>query len=230
MNKEYLLYNDNELNSLFYVKALKYDKRTFIQYYISLLKKNHLLFFSFYNSQIIKIFLFIFFFSINFTINALFFNDKTMHKIYIDEGEYNFIYQIPQIIYSGIISTIISVIIKYLALSEKLILEIKNSKTSEELELKQEKNYKILKIKFILFFIISFILLFLFMFYMTCFCGIYENTQIHLIKDTIISFAISLIYPFGIYLIPGFCRIPALRAEKKDKEYLYKISKLTQNI
>ena len=235
-DKNFVDYNDNELNSLIYEKALKYDKRTYIQYYISLLKNKHLLIFSFYwnnndyNSQIIKIFLFIFFFAVHFTINALFFNDKTMHKIYIDEGKYNIIYQIPQIIYSGIISGVITTIIKYLALSESLILEIKDSKTIEELELKNKENLRILKIKFIFFFIITFILLFVFMFYITCFCGIYENTQIHLIKDSIISFGLSLIYPFGLNLIPGICRIPALRAQKKEKEYLYKISKLAQSI
>ena len=59
---------------------------------------------------------------------------------------------------------------------------------------------------------------------------IYENTQIHLIKDSVIGFGLSLIYPFGIYLIPGIFRIPALRAQKKDKEYMYKFSKITQSI
>ena len=68
------------------------------------------------------------------------------------------------------------------------------------------------------------------MFYMICFCGIYENTQTHLIKDSVIGFGLSLIYPFGIYLIPGIFRIPALRAQKKDKEYMYKFSKITQSI
>ena len=121
-NKEILEYNDNELNSLLYEKALIYDKRTFIQLYISLLKVNHLLIFSFYinkkdyNSQVIKIFLFFFFFSVHLAINALFFNDDTLHRIYMDEGAFNFIYQIPQIIYSSIISVVIDIIIKYLAL------------------------------------------------------------------------------------------------------------------
>ena len=68
------------------------------------------------------------------------------------------------------------------------------------------------------------------MFYITCFCGIYENTQLHLIKDSIISFGLSLIYPFGLNLIPGICRIPSLRAQKKDQEYLYKISQIAQSI
>ena len=138
-----LEYNDNELNSLNYDEAIKYDKRSFIQYYFSLLKANHLLIFSFYsnnkdyNSQIIKIFLFFFFFSLNLTINALFFNDNTMHKIYIDEGNFDFIYHIPQILYSAIISTIISTIIKYLSLSEKNVTEIKQIEKKSNLKQSQ---------------------------------------------------------------------------------------------
>ena len=113
--------NDQELNSLNYKEAITDDKRTYVQYYLSLLRANHLLIFSFYkndrdyNSRIIKIFLFFFFFCVHFTVNALFFNDSTMHKIYIDEGSFNFIYQIPQIILSALISGVINFIIKYLA-------------------------------------------------------------------------------------------------------------------
>ena len=61
------LYNliDKEINSLTYEEALKYDKRSYIQYYLSLLKTKHLLIFSFitkneYNSRVIKICLFFF--------------------------------------------------------------------------------------------------------------------------------------------------------------------------
>ena len=84
-----LKYNEYELNSLSYEDALKSDIRSFSQYYFSFMKNNNLLLFSFYpikdyNSQIIKISLFFFFFSSHFTINALFFTDETMHKIYID--------------------------------------------------------------------------------------------------------------------------------------------------
>ena len=56
------------------------------------------------------------------------------------------------------------------------------------------------------------------------------NTQIHLIKDSVISFGLSLIYPFGIYLIPCMFRIPALQAKKKDKRCLYKLSQFAQNL
>ena len=117
-----------------------------------------------------------------------------------------------------------------MALSENIIFEIKREKSIIFLKNKKIEIYRKIKIKFILFFIMSFFLLLLFMYYISCFCGVYINTQIHLIKDTIISFAISLIYPFGIYLIPGIFRLSSLRAKDKNQECLYKFSYLFENL
>ena len=61
------------------------------------------------------------------------------------------------------------------------------------------------------------------------FCVIYKNTQIHLIKDTLMSLGFSLIIPFGIYLFPGFFRIPALSNRKNKNVCLYKFSKILQS-
>ena len=199
--KNKMNYKDFELNILDYKKAIKYDKRNYIQYYLSLLKYNHLLVFSFfnirdYNSLIIKIFLFFFFFTTYFAVNALFFTDQTMHKIYEDNGTFNFIYHFPIIIYSSLISGIINAIIKQFALSQKNMIEFTHIKKKENLEEKAKNTLKKLKIKFILFFIISFIFLLFLGYYIICFCGIYSNTQIILIKDTLISFALSMVYPF----------------------------------
>ena len=230
--KKVLERNDLEINSLPYDEALINDKRTFIQYYLSLLRANHLLIFAFYkndedyNSRIIKIFLFFFFFSVHLTVNALFFTDKTMHKIYLDEGTFNFIYQIPQIIYSALISGFINAIIKYLSLSQKIIIEIKQEKNNKNYELIKGKTIKILKIKFTLFFIITFINLGFFFYFISCFCGIYVNTQIYLIEDTVISFGTSFLTPFVINLIPCSLRICALRCKKKNKNCIYKLSQL----
>ena len=157
----------------------------------------HILIFSFYtytdyNSKFIKIILFLFSFSLSFTINALFFNDTTLHKIYEDKGEYNFIYQIPNILYSTIITSLINIIIKYLSLTEKEILEIKNEKNF--LKDKIYTNLKKMSKKLIIFFILTFLFLLFFWFYLTCFCGIYKNSQIHLITDTSSSFGLSFLY------------------------------------
>ena len=113
-----------------------------------------------YNSKSIKICLFLFNFSLYFTINSLFFNNATMHRIYIDKGSFNFIYQIPQIAYSSIISGAINSIVTFLSLSEKNIIRLK--KDIFITEKKVEKLIKCLKIKFFLFLEIEFSLLLLF--------------------------------------------------------------------
>ena len=215
--------------------ALQYDKRTYFQYYISQLKKKHLIIFSFfptndYNSKIIKICIFFFSFSFYIFVNTLFYNDASMHKIYQSKGEYDFIYQIPKIIYSTLISGIIIFIIRYLALTEKNILQIKNEKNNENIYIITKIKIRKIKIKFVLFFILSFIFLCFFWYYISCFCAIYKKSQIHLFKDTIISFTLSLLYPFLLNLLPGIFRIPSLRDKNKNKECLYKFSKVVQLI
>ena len=216
--KKLLGFTDYELNSLNYNEALIHDKRQYLEYYFSLLKLNHLLIFTFcsedYNSRIIKIFLFFYFFGVHFTVNALSFSDSTMHQIYEDHGSFNFIYQIPQIIYSSIISGVLNSIIKYLSLTVNSIISIKQDKDSENLDKKVKKLFDVLKVKFTLFFIITFLLLFLLWYYITCFCGIYTDTQIHLIKDSLISFGFSFVYPLGIFLLPGIFRVIALNDKK----------------
>ena len=176
-----------------------------------------------YNSKIIKIILFLFSLALYYTVNALFFTDSTMHKIYKDKGSFVIIYQIPQIFYSSIISSIINIIIKTLSLSEKNIIQLKNEENKKK---KASELIKCLIIKYIFFFILTFLFLLFFWYYLSCFCAVYRNTQIHLIKDTMISFTFSLFYPLGINLIPGTFRIPSLKSSKKNKKGLYNISKI----
>ena len=93
----------------------------------------------------------------------------------------------------------------------------------------KKKTIKCLKIKFVLFFIFSFMILGLFWYYIVCFCGIYVNTQIHLISDSFISLITSLFLPFALCLIPGIFRISSLRAEKPTLGFLYKFSGFLEN-
>ena len=160
------------------------------------------------------------------TVNAFFFTDYTMHQIYTNNGKLDLLKHIPQIIYSSLISSVVNTILKQLSLSENNILSIKQTKQMKT-SIKRAKNVKsYLQIKFIIFFIISFLLILFYWYFISCFCAVYTNTQIILIKDSLISFGISMLYPFGISLIPGFFRIPALRAKNKDKVCIYKISQL----
>ena len=225
--------NDSALD---YNEAINLDHRTYLQYYISLLKYNHPIMLSFgpsidYNSKIIKIFLFFFLINLCHDINALFFTTRVIDKIYEDKGKYNFSYQISHILYTALISKFIDSLLKYLALSQDNIIELKKEKKKQILA----NNYIIqiirnLKIKFISFFIITFIIIVFFWLYLTCFCGVYENSQKHFIIDSFISLIISLLLPFITYLIPGIFRILALRAEKHYKGLLYIISSILEKI
>ena len=221
--------NDKELNELEYKQALKYDHRTFFEYYCSLLKTNHIIVKVFnlkdYNSRIIKIYLCFFNFGIYLSINALFFTDKTMHQIYQDDGEFNFVYQLPQIIYSAIISFFCQFIMEKLSLSQDNIIEFKGEKLVGDIAKKAKILLNTLYFKFIIFFIFSFLFLIIFWYYTSCFCAVYKNTQFHLIKDAMISFGTSMITPLGISLIPGLFRIPAL---KKRKSLMFTFSRILQ--
>ena len=118
--KNIMKYHDDEINVMSYDLALQYDNKTYCEYYVSLLKTKHNLIFSFfnnndYNSIIIKIDLFFIGFTIYYTVNALFYNDDTMHKIYESKGSFDLEYQLPIILYSSIISMILNTLLKILA-------------------------------------------------------------------------------------------------------------------
>ena len=224
-NKETL--TEFEMNSLTYELALILDKRNYFQYYWSLLKQKHLILFTFlpandFNVPSLKISLFILSFSLYFTINGFFFNDESMHKIYKNNGAFIIIYQIPQILYSTIVSSFINALLKTLSLSQKDILRIKEEKDNKIAMQKSKQIKKCIQIKFIIFFILSFLLILFFWYFISCFCGVYKNTQTILIKDTLISFALSMLYPIGLNLLPGIFRIPSLKA--KNKKCLYQTS------
>ena len=224
-------FNDEELNNLEYDLAVIVDKRSYFQYYWSLLKKKQLILFTFvpsndYNLLSIKISLFLFSFSLYFTINAFFFSDDTMHKIHEDNGKFNIIYQIPQILYSSIISAIINMILKQLSLSDKNIIRLKQENDINKITNTAKKIKACILTKNIIYFLLNFIFLIFFWYFISCFCSVYKNTQIILIKDTLFSFGLSMLYPFGLNLLPGFFRIPALRSKNRDKKYLYQFSTL----
>ena len=225
-------FNDYELNFLFFKYALNYDKRTLLQYYISLLISKQPLIFSFYpyndyNIIIVKIDLFFLTFSIHYFINALFFNESAIHKIYEEEGIYNIGYFFPSILYSFIISHILYISIKYLFLSERNISQINKENNEEKAKEISEKVKKVLVIKYIFFYVLSFIFLIFLWYYLSSFSAVYKNTQIFLIKNCLICFFISLLFPFFINVFPSIFRNYSL---KKRKECIYKFSIVLQYI
>ena len=232
-NKITTEFKDEELNTLPYNLAILYDKRKYCGFYASLLKIQHNFINSFmnnndYNSKIIKIDLFIIGFAIEYTVNGLFYTDDTMHEIYESKGQFDYKTQIPIIVYSTFISMILNAPLNFLALSNDAILNFKRSNIKNNIKEKAQRLRYILSIKFFIYFIISFLFLAFFWYYISMFGVIYRNTQTHLLKDTVMSFGLSLLFPFVYYLLPGIFRISALTNSQKKRECLYDFSKFLQ--
>ena len=194
-------YIDDEINDLPFNLAFQYEQRNFFQYYNSLIKAKHFLISALfnnndYNSKIIKMNLFFIGFTIDYIVNALFYNDDTMHKIYQSKGDFDLEAQLPIIIYSSLISMVLNTPLNFLSLSNDAIINLKQDNSKINIMKKAILLEKKLNIKFIIYFIIGFLFLSCFWYYISMFCVIYRNTQIHLLKDTSMSFGLSLIIPF----------------------------------
>jgi len=155
----------------------------------------------------------------------MFYSDSTMHKIYLDEGSFDFTYQLPKMFYSLIISSILKAILNFLGLYEENIIAFKNIEP-KNLSIKRKLLFNI-KFKISIFFIITYILIVFIWIYLGCFCAVYKNTQIHLLLDVSSSFCLSFITPFFIYLIPGIFRMLSLR-KKVERPLMFKFSQLLQ--
>ena len=223
------VYSDFELNELEYIEAIKYDKRSFCQVYWATLKREHLIIFTFfnchdYNLLAIKLSRFLFLLVGDMALNVFFFSDDSMHKIFLNYGKYDFFQQIPQITYSTIISQIIEVFLCFLSLTDKYIYKIKINLIEGKITNINKKIMKIVNIKLIIFYIFTFIIFLLYWYIISMFCAVYKNTQIHFIKDSIISFSICLIYPFAFYFISSALRVCSIRDKQKRFECIYKLS------
>ena len=228
-----LSFNDFELNSLDYKDAISYDKRTCCEYYLSLLKRKNPLIFSFcpvndYNSWIIKLCIFSLSFSIYYATNFFFFDDNIMHDIYEKGGKYDVLFFLPNITFCFIASYYATVIIKFIFLSERNIYNIRKQATYSNASYISEKERKNLVIKYSIFFIAGIVFLFFFWMLLSSFGAVYQNTQMFIFKNALISFAISLFYPFFINIFPCLFRMCSLNSGNGDKECLYNFSKFLQ--
>ena len=222
--------DDFEINELEYNEAIELDKRQFHQIYWSILKRQHLILFTFFswndhNLWYIKFARFFFLICTDMAMNVFFFSDDSMHKIYLNYGKYDFIQQIPQIIYSTAISQLLELILCYLSLTDKHFYQIKDIK---ENKLNANNIFKILKCinyKLISFCIFTLILFAFYWYTVSTFCAVYQNTQNIFIKDSFSSFLTGLLYPFVLYLFPSLLRIIAIRDDKKKRlKFIYKLS------
>ena len=143
-----------------------------------------------------------------------------MHKLYVDYGVYNFLQQIPQIIYSSLVSLVIEILIGFLSFTDNNIYQIRQIEEFEPEKIK--KIFKKMKIKLIMFFVVTFLFFAFYWYLISSFCAVYTNTQVTYIKDSVSSFCLGLVYPFIIQFCFALLRIFALRDKNSCSSFLYK--------
>ena len=219
-----------ELNNLDYIPACELDNRSFIKTYLSVLMREHIFLITFfawndYNLFYIKIERFIIQFCTSMAMNGLFFSDESMHNLYVNSGEYGFVQQIPQMLYSLIIGHILEVILCYLSLTDTSIYMIKELSKSKENASKIIQILNCLNKKLIVFFVFTYLLFLFYWYFISAFCAVYQNTQIIFIRDSLTSFITSMIDPFLIYAGTTILRVISLvKCCKKKLRCVYGIS------
>ena len=216
------------MNDLEYLDAIELDNRNFLRIYFYYLKREHIIFFTFFNLNDYNLFsikLSKFFLAIctDMAFNVFFFSDESMHNVYTSGGEHDFIGQLAQMIYSTIIGQLLQIFISYLTMTDIQYFKLKELLKEKKLNKKQNiLIMKIIKYKIIIFYSFTFLLFMFFWYLISAFCAVYENTQIIFITDSLTSFAMELLYPFILYLIPAGLRLLSLR--RKNLKFVYCLS------
>lgn len=213
-----------------YEEAVEYDNRGFCGYYYSILLYSQLILFTFvlktdYNLKMLKVSMFFFGFAMYIAFNTLFYSDSTMSHNYQSKGVIDIIYSLPKTIFSSAFCVVITFLLKLLSLSQSDMQKIKEEKDLVKAKEVSHKFIKCLKIKISIFYTILFMFLFIFWYYIAAFCVVYKNTQKHLLKDTLMSFCLSMAYPFLICFVTACFRIWGLTSKSKC---MYGTSKILQ--
>ena len=228
-DKRFQKLSDFELNELEYNEATKIDKRNLCQTYWAKLKRENLILFTFFscndfNLISIKISRFIFLVVGDMAFNVFFFTDESMHKLFLSYGKYDFVQQVPQMIYSIILSQIIEVFLCFLSMTDKYIYELKSKLDKGKFNRKLKKVVKTIRVKLNIFYAFTFLFFLGYWYIISVFCAVYRNTQLIFLKDSVYSFGMGLVYPLFLYFFSVIFRICSLRDKKKNSKCLYKFS------
>ena len=158
--------------------------------------------------------------------NISFYHNETMHKIYEENGKYNFQYKLPFIILSDIISILASYLFDKLIDNQDELIELKINIYNN----KKEEQAKYINKKFtrnrIIFYIISFILQIFIWYFISCFFSVYINTQIYLFIDFLIGLLLSLANLILRTIIIFLFKIIAIKSKSNYNKFLHCILKI----
>ena len=214
--------------------VLDKETRTFKTYFCENFKNNQIILNTFYKKEIFKprtfkIILFIITIELYFVINALFYNEEYLSKLFnSNEPEHFFSFvqrRLSDFFYASAVSIIISYLIGCFSIEEEKIKRIFIRFHKEETRMNYELSLllKNIKKRFIAFIIFSLFLSVVSFFYISCFNIVYPYIRMEWIKSSI--FIIIAIEIFNFLLILSSCCIRYI-AIQCNSEKLFKISLL----
>ena len=230
--KEFLLTSPDDME---YDDALVLEKRTFGEHFLECLKEKQIVAHTIISNDILKprtmkVIVFILSVILYFVVNGLLFSESVIAELYeLDKDKENFFSYFPRsierIIYSTLVSIVISIIVDFFFIEEnKLKLMYKREKSDPKV-LKQKIIELIndIKKRNIAFIIIASIILLFSFFYLLCFNYVYPYSQIEWIKSSITIVIIMQFLSFLKCLLESGLKYLSFTVKS---EKLYKISKL----
>ena len=231
-NSQLYNYEADELNELPFDKAIKHDKRTFCEYYGNILLFSHIILNVFfrhndYNLFVVKLGLLFMTFPINLTMNIFFFTNKTIKVNYVKSLDDISLFwsNIANTVYSSILANALLIMLKLICLTHNSVKTLRKIRNVKEAKKKSACVLRCIRFRVSIYFILSFAFLIIFGFYVLCFCAVFENTQINLVKSTLTSWLMSLLYPFIICFFTSLIRNFAFQWKSSC---MYKVKQILQ--
>ena len=212
-----------------YENALKYDSRSFLLIYWDYIRCSHIIINTFFYEiylelRYIKIIFLFFTFGMEFFLNAIFYTDDYVSKVYSNNGVLDFFSGLPKSVYSFLMCIFINIFLHKLSNSKNKLKEVLNHKIDNN----NNYNYKKicnnilmnLKKKLIIFLILIFLLYLFFFYYVSCFCAVYHNNQKLWFYGSVESILIGIFLPFFTLIFNTILRYISIKCKCK---LLYKL-------
>ena len=223
----------DEINEMSLKDAKDKDTRGFCRYYWDILQFSHIILnlilrWDDFNIFTVKLGLLFMTFPINLTFNIFFFTNKKMKINYANAMKDISLFwsNIANSVYSSILSNALLIILKFICLSHNSIRSLKKIKDINLAQKKSESVLRCITARIIIYYILSFIFLIIFGYYILCFCSVFENTQIELVKSTFTSWLISLLYPFIICFITSIIRALSFSCNSQCLHFVKRIMQM----
>ena len=205
-------YSDSELNNLDLYDAIIYDKRPFCVFYWRQLREKQSIINTFFVYDIlepypIKILCFFFGIALYFTLNALFYTESEISDQFTSSGVLAmFKTQLSRCLYSSMVGIAVSFLLGCLSSSKARVKSlIKRERNPDKFREESIVIVNSLRKKTLAFIIINLILMCLFWYYVSAFCYCYQNSQIGWLTGGLITWGITLVFPFLLcFLIAVF--------------------------